>query len=379
MGIASLLLGADNPFTQWTDQNQNLLNAIGSGLGQGQNIQSGLTAGLAQVPQAKQLDQQQAEKLKASKLAEQQLNATKNWLQSNHPDLAQMVDAGMPVQEAWQAAMQRMQPKGGAPNALAENATVRQQLADQYGLQGDDKTRFVLTGELPGGNQSVRASVGQPVPMRNRKTGEWAPFAPMSDGTIQNQMTGELANQADWIFDPGAAAADKSAGTAYGTAQGGVQFSLPNAKLNLEQELANIDALKNDTKGREETFGNIAGIPQQWFGATPATAKFGYKQRVEQVVGQNFLQAYQSLKGAGAITEQEGGKAQAAMARLSTAQKQEDFDAALADLEQVLRQGYAVLQQKAGTQFSSGGAAQPPAALTNGNVTSSGVQWSVEP
>lgn len=115
MGIASLLLGEQNPFTQWTSQNQNLLNAIGSGLGQGQNIQSGLTAGLAQVPQAKQLDQQQAEKLKASKLAEQQLNATKNWLQSNHPDLAQMVDAGMPVQEAWQVAMQRMQPKTETP------------------------------------------------------------------------------------------------------------------------------------------------------------------------------------------------------------------------------------------------------------------------
>lgn len=376
MGIASALLGENNPFTQWVDKNQNFIGAIASGLGQGQNIQSGLSAGLSQLPQAKQLDQQAAEKAKAEKLAEQQANATKSWLQNNHPDLAQMVDAGMPVSEAWQAAMQRMQPKGG--NSIAENASTRQQLADQYGLQGDDATRFILTGELPGGNQSVRASVGQPVPMRNRKTGEWAPFAPMSDGTIQNQMTGELANQADWIFDPGAAAADKSAGTAFGTAQGGVQFSLPNAKLNLEQELANIDALKNDTKGREETFGNVLGVPQQWLPTAPATDKFGYKQRVEQVVGQNFLQAYQALKGAGAITEQEGGKAQAAMARLSTAQKKEDFDAALADLEQVLRQGYAVLQQKAGTQFSSGGSAVPDA-LGGGNTTSTGVQWSVEP
>ena len=115
MGIASFLLGENNPFAQWAGQNQNTLGAIGAGLGQGQNLQGGLAAGLAAVPQAKQLDQATAEKLKAEKLAENQMNATQNWLQSNHPDLAQMVQAGMPVSEAWQTAMQRMQP------AQAEN------------------------------------------------------------------------------------------------------------------------------------------------------------------------------------------------------------------------------------------------------------------
>lgn len=111
MGIAEALLGKDNPFTQWVGQNQNFLGAIGAGLGQGQNIQSGLGAGLSMLPQAKQLDQAAAEKLKAEKLAETQANATQNWLQANHPDLAQMVQAGMPVSEAWQTAMQRMQPE----------------------------------------------------------------------------------------------------------------------------------------------------------------------------------------------------------------------------------------------------------------------------
>lgn len=113
MGIASLLLGENNPFAQWAGQNQNFLGAIGAGLGQGQNLQGGLAAGLAAVPQAKQLDQAAAEKLKAEKLAENQANATQNWLQANHPDLAQMVQAGMPVSEAWSTAMQRMQPDQG--------------------------------------------------------------------------------------------------------------------------------------------------------------------------------------------------------------------------------------------------------------------------
>ncbi len=115
MGLASIILGENNPFAQWTNQNQNFLGAIGAGLGQGQNIQSGLAAGLAAVPQAKQLDQAAAEKLKADKLAESQANATQNWLAANHPDLAQMVQAGMPVAEAWQTAIQRQQPQTTQP------------------------------------------------------------------------------------------------------------------------------------------------------------------------------------------------------------------------------------------------------------------------
>ena len=95
MGLASLLLGKDNPFTQWVGQNQNFVNAIGAGLGQGQNIQSGLSAGLALAPQAKALDQQQQEKLKADQLLEQQKNATLGWLEQNHPDLAMAVKQGI--------------------------------------------------------------------------------------------------------------------------------------------------------------------------------------------------------------------------------------------------------------------------------------------
>lgn len=164
MGIASLLLGAENPFAQWTNQNQNLLGAIGAGLGQGQNIQSGLSAGLSQLPQAKQLDQIASEKLKAEKLAETQANATQNWLQANHPDLAQMVQAGMPVSEAWQTAMDRMKPQA-APKPIEING----QLVDPntYDVLGDFRTpetpkeptaptgyRFGVNGSLeyiPGG------------------------------------------------------------------------------------------------------------------------------------------------------------------------------------------------------------------------------------
>lgn len=111
MGLASIILGENNPFAQWTNQNQNFLGAIGAGLGQGQNIQSGLAAGLAQVPQAKQLDQAAAEKLKADKLAETQVSATQNWLDANYPQYAHL-----PPDQGFKLAMQAEQEKisGGA-------------------------------------------------------------------------------------------------------------------------------------------------------------------------------------------------------------------------------------------------------------------------
>ena len=63
------------------------------------------------------------------------------------------------------------------------------------------------------------------------------------------------------------------------------------------------------------------------------------KTRLNQVIGKAFLQAFQSLKGGGQITELEGEKAQAAEARLSTAQKPEDFREALREYRFYIEQG----------------------------------------
>jgi len=352
------LLGADNPVTQWTQRNSNLLTGLGTSL-----LSDGMNFQPAQVGAT--LDRQAAAQKEADAKLAASTNATKQWLAQNYPDLAQAVDAGLPVSDAWQEAFNRKNQKTAQVD-LSSTVEGRQQLATQYGLAGQEAQMYVLTGKLPGANDSSKFGF-TPIPVVDAQ-GNYQLLQPGSDGS-----TNTIKLPDGYRFDPGAVNADKSAGTAFGTAQGGAQFSLPSAKASLEQELANIAALKADSKGKQETFGNIAGIPQQWLGALPATDKYGYKQRVEQVVGENFIQAFNSLKGAGAITEQEGAKAQAAMGRLSTAQKQEDFDQALADLEAVIKKGYEVLQQKAGMSFSSGGNA--PA----GNTTSTGVTWSVSP
>lgn len=57
---------------------------------------------------------------------------------------------------------------------------------------------------------------------------------------------------------------------------------------------------------------------------------------VDQLRGGAFLQAYQSLKGGGQITEVEGKKAEQAQARLDTAQSDEAYIAALNEMRKLL-------------------------------------------
>jgi hypothetical protein len=78
----------------------------------------------------------------------------------------------------------------------------------------------------------------------------------------------------------------------------------------------------------------------------PGSSAYGFGKIMEQIVGKNFLAAYQQLKGGGSITEIEGTKAEAAQARLATAQSRGDFDKALNDLEIALRSDLEQTQRK---------------------------------
>lgn len=64
-------------------------------------------------------------------------------------------------------------------------------------------------------------------------------------------------------------------------------------------------------------------------GPVPGTDAASYDAIAKQISGNQFLQAYQALRGGGTITETEGTKAEQAKARLSTAQREEDYIAAL--------------------------------------------------
>lgn len=112
MGLASMFLGDSNPFAQWAGQNQNFLSNIGAGLMQGQNLQNGLQIAGATMPQAKQLDLQQAEKFKAEALKTSQTNYTlKLFKDKGFTDLVDLANAGAPMGELMQEYFKRIQPQ----------------------------------------------------------------------------------------------------------------------------------------------------------------------------------------------------------------------------------------------------------------------------
>jgi hypothetical protein len=94
--------------------------------------------------------------------------------------------------------------------------------------------------------------------------------------------------------------------------------------------------------GRDAGIG-VLGEAMQGLRGTQAR---GFAELLKQANGGAFLQAYQTMRGTGAISNVEGQKAEAAIARLSTAQNKEDFNHALDDFENTIRRGYETMQRK---------------------------------
>lgn len=137
----------------------------------------------------------------------------------------------------------------------------------------------------------------------------------------------------------------KAAATALGSAQGQAQFSLPTSMSNADQTLALINDLKTDP-----AIGEATGMTGMLMNKIPTTKAYAYTQKVNELKGRAFLQAYTSLKGAGAISEGEGAKAESALSRLNTAQSTDDFKKALDDFSEVVKTGKANLVKQSGQQ-----------------------------
>lgn len=69
----------------------------------------------------------------------------------------------------------------------------------------------------------------------------------------------------------------------------------------------------------------------------PGTDAYDFNVLLDQIKGQAFLQAFQSLRGGGAITEREGTAATNAIARLNAAQSEEEFAKSLGDLKRIVQ------------------------------------------
>lgn len=113
-----------------------------------------------------------------------------------------------------------------------------------------------------------------------------------------------------------------------------------------QSAIANADQMINllDQALKHPGMSGVVGMPSLSGGlfggyVIPGTDEASFKVLMDQIGGNVFLEAYKDLKGTGQITEVEGAKAQAAIARLGTAQKEEDFVAALTELRNIVQAG----------------------------------------
>jgi hypothetical protein len=138
--------------------------------------------------------------------------------------------------------------------------------------------------------------------------------------------------------------AGKESAEKRGQAQGTAQAALANgADIDAEETKKKIDQFINN-KGFNEVFGQLDQYRPKW---SHSNAGADALARYEQLTGVSFLSAYQMLKGGGAITDIEGQKAGAAMARLNRAQGEEEAKQALLDFKEAVDTGLRKLRRAA--------------------------------
>lgn len=167
---------------------------------------------------------------------------------------------------------------------------------------------------------------------------------------------------------------DKSFQTTLGKSEAENAATFQQSEGKAQQILATLDSLENHP-GMSSAVGWQGAIPDAMIPA--GTDMAGFKSVLDQVQGQAFLQAFESLKGGGQITEIEGQKATAAITRLNRSLSEAEFKKAIDELRDVVKTGMS-RAQKGEVVDPAGNTVYRRQSQPQGSRTSSGVQWSIE-
>ena len=189
--------------------------------------------------------------------------------------------------------------------------------------------------------------------MRHNRTTEGISYGNLA----VNQQT--LANANNPEIQARLAAA-RAGGTETGKATAQAAIALPGAIATGEEAIRKVDELVGaaPVKNAEGKLISAGTKPHAGFGQAvgagipglkyiPGTSVTDFNKRLEEIQGGAFLQAFNTLKGGGSITEAEGTKATQAINRMSTAQSEKEFNLAAREYQDVLRNGIARAKAKA--------------------------------
>jgi len=251
----------------------------------------------------------QRQKAATAQAAEAQRNKTAQWLMAQgRGDLAQGILTGsLTGQQAFD--LYKQQPKDER-TALQKNI----EYLTSQGLTQDEALRAIKTGT------TVNVNTGPDLPDPEKgymwqQTDGAAVQVPVPGGTVQQELEQSVATAQESLKTINEALVHPGLSKAVGPLDALTPTVMPDAKA--------FEAYHNQIKGKA------------------------------------FLQAFESLKGGGQITEIEGMKAEQAIARLDIAQSEEDYKQALVDLKEVIEAGLARSQGR--LQAVPGGSSQQDA------------------
>lgn len=176
------------------------------------------------------------------------------------------------------------------------------------------------------------------------------PYANM-DARVANAPEGSLGKaiktQADYKRTMNAA---ERAGTVEGESQATAQINLPGAVSAAKEQLRLLDELDKHPGRKQFGWHDVLGKAP----LVPSTKGYDAENLLTQIKSGAFMTAFETLKGGGQITQTEGEKATAAIARMDRATSRAEFDRALSDYKGVIKLGIDRASQKAGVDAPFG-------------------------
>lgn len=124
--------------------------------------------------------------------------------------------------------------------------------------------------------------------------------------------------------------------------QAAAQSDLPKLADKANYAISVIDGLLNHP-GLTKVVGAASLLP-----IVPGTEQAGADAYMKQIEGQAFLEAFETLKGGGQITQIEGEKATQAILRLSRKQSLEDFKSSMNELKDIVTKAKQRAEKSAG-------------------------------